>query len=196
MKYAVLLLLIAFSCKVESSFAQKFNGIECGKPLNETTAAFVAKGFVKQGNLDKDSKTTVFDGVINGKKHSVILVSTPKTKIVWKFAVILPKSYSWSSAKSEYLKYKEIFIGKYSEPVEDYNTFESPYEEGDGSEMLALKNEKCNYSCYFNDIEGNVLFILLNSISYGEANVWLHYQNKIATELNSIETSEIEQNIY
>jgi len=196
MKYAVLLLAFSFSFQIESSIAQKFNGVECGKPLNETVAAFLAKGFVKEQFDPNDPSYVRLVGYINGVKHDVYLVASKKTKIVWKFAVYLPASSSWSSSKSEFLKYKEIFIKKYGEPTSDYNFFSSPYEEGDGSEMLALKNDKCTYSCFFEDEVGNDLFIKLVSITYGKAQVVLHYQNKNALKLNNEEKSEIEQNTY
>ena len=149
MKYAVLLLAFLFSFQIESSIAQKFNGVECGKPLNETVAAFLAKGFVKEQSDPKNPHIVKLVGDINGVQHEVIVLATKKTKIVWKFTVWLPASFSWSSSKSEFLKYKEIFIKKYGEPSSDYNFFIPPYEEGDGSEMLALKNDKCRYSCFF-----------------------------------------------
>jgi len=196
MKYAVLLLAFSFSFQIESSIAQKFNGVECGKPLNQTVAAFLAKGFVKEQSDPKKPHTVNLVGDINGVKHDVHLVASKKTKIVWKFAVWLPASYSWSSSKSEFLKYKEIFIKKYGEPKSDYNFFSSPYEEGDGYEMQALNKDKCTYSCYFEDEDGNDLFIELVSIRYGEAQVMLHYVNKIACKLYNEETSEIEQNTY
>ena len=195
MKYAVLLLAFSFSFQIESSIAQKFNGVECGKPLNETVAAFLAKGFVKEQSDPKKPYSVNLVGDINGVKHDVYVLASKKTKIVWKFAVLLPASSSWSMSKSEFLKYKEIFIKKYGEPASCINLFSSPYEEGDGSEMLALKNDKCTYSCYFVDEVGSYA-IILRSYKYGEAQVVLHYENTIASKLDDEETSEIEQNTY
>jgi len=196
MKYAVLLLAFSFSFQIESSLAQKFNGVECGKPLNETVAAFLAKGFVKEQFDPKKPHYVKFVGDINGEKHQVSLLATKKTKIVWKFAIRLPVKSSWSSSKSEFLKYKEIFIKKYGEPSNDFNFFISPYEEGDGSEMMALYNDKCRYACYFKDEDENILGVKLQSITYGEAHVMLVYENKIASKLDDEENSEIEQNTY
>ena len=141
MKYSVLLLAFSFSFQIESSIAQKFNGVECGKPLNETVAAFLAKGFVKEQFDPKKPHYVKLVGYINGVEHEVFLVASKKTKIVWKFAIFLPLESTWSSSKSEFLKYKEIFIKKYGEPSSDHNFFISPYEDGDGSEMSALKKK-------------------------------------------------------
>lgn len=196
MKYAILLLAFSFTFQIESLLAQKFNGVECGKPLNETVAAFLSKGFVKEQFDPKDPSYVKIVGYVNGVKHEVFFLATPQTKIVWKFCVWLPITSSWSSSKSEFLKYKEIFTKKYGEPTSDYNLFSSPYEEGDGSEMLALKNDKCKYSCFFEDEVGNELVIELVSITYGEAQVVLHYVNKIASLINNKEKSQIEQNTY
>ena len=196
MKYAVLLLAFSFFFQIESLLAQKFNGVECGKPLNETVAAFLAKGFVKEQLDPKDPSSVKIVGYVNGVKHEVIVLASKKTKIAWKFAIFLPEKSTWSSSKTEFLKYKEIYIKKYGEPKSDYNFFSSPYEEGDGSEMLALKNNKCTYSCFFEDEVGNELFIELVSITYGKAQVVLHYQNKIACKLKNEENSEIEQDTY
>lgn len=149
MKYAILLLAFSFSFQIESLLAQKFNGVECGKPLNETVAAFLSKDFVKEQLDTKNPSYVKIVGYFNGVKHRVAVLASKKTKIVWKFCVWLPETSSWSSSKSEFLKYKEIFTKKYGEPTSDYNFFISPYEEGDGSEMFALKNDKCKYSCFF-----------------------------------------------
>ena len=196
MKYAVLLLALSFSFQIESSIAQKFNGVECGKPLNQTVAAFLAKGFVKEQSDPKDPCSVAFVGYVNGVKHEVIVLASKKTKIVWKFAIFLPEKSTWSSSKSEFLKYKEIFIKKYGEPEFDYNFFSSPYEEGDGSEMLALNTDNCTYSCIFKDEVGNGISIKLVSHTYGKAQVVLRYENKIASKLDDEENSEIEQNTY
>jgi hypothetical protein len=195
MKYAVLLLAFSFSFQIESLLAQKFNGVECGKPLNETVAAFLAKGFVKEHNNPKKPHWVSLIGYINGVKHEVTIYSTPKTNIVWLITVWLPASSSWSRSKSEFLKYKEIFIKKYGEPKYCFNFFSSPYEEGDGSEMLALKNSKCTYECFFDDEDGETQ-LRLSSYTYGEVHVVLGYRNTIAAKLEDEETSEIEQNTY
>lgn len=192
-RYILLFLLMLNS---GFSLAQKFNGVECGKPLNETVAAFLSKGFVKEQSDPNDPTYVKFVGFVNGVKHGVSVVASKKTKIVWKFVVWLPETSSWSSSKSEFLKYKKIFTNKYGEPESDYSFFSTPYEEGDGNEMLALKNDKCTYSCFFEDEVGNTLLIELVSIKYGEAQVVLHYQNKIASKLNKEEVSEIEENTY
>ena len=80
MKYAVLLL--AFSFQIEPSIAQKFNGVEYGKPLNETVAAFLAKGFVNEQSNPKEPQFVTLVGDIYGVRHKVIFVATKKTKIV------------------------------------------------------------------------------------------------------------------
>ena len=192
-RYILLFLLMLNS---GFSLAQKFNGIECGKPLNETITAFVAKGFVKKKFDPESPNLTSFVGSINGVKHEVGVVATPQTKIVWKFIIWLPETSSWSSSKSMYFRYREIFTKKYGEPNSDHSFFSTPYEEGDGNEMLALHDKKCTYSSFFDLEDGNGLIVKLVSYNYGEAQVVLHYENKIASLIDDKEKSLIEQNTY
>ena len=192
-RYILLFLLMLTS---GFSLAQKFNGIECGKPLNETITAFVAKGFVKNKFDPESPNLTSFVGSINGVKHEVAVNATPQTKIVWQFIIWLPETSSWSSSKSMYFRYREIFIKKYGEPNSDHSFFSTPYEEGDGNEMLALNNKKCTYQSSFYDEDGNGFLIKLASYQYGIAQVVLKYENKIASQIDDKEKSQIEQNTY
>ena len=59
-------------------FTSRNNGeyyIECGKPLNETVAAFLAKGF-KTKSDPKNPNLVSFVGDINGVKHEGMVVAT------------------------------------------------------------------------------------------------------------------------
>ena len=43
----------------------------------------------------------------------------------------------------------ELFTKKYGEPKDHFEFFSSPYYEGDGYELQALRKEKCNYISFW-----------------------------------------------
>jgi hypothetical protein len=118
----------------------------------------------------------------------VITVATPKSKLVWKFLVIPETHTDWYSTKAAFDKYVDIFTKKYGQPSDQYFFFRTPYKEGDGQEMLALKRDKlvCLHSW---EIPGGSITLLIDSIEYGEARITIHYEDmevsKIATEEKS-----------
>ena len=156
------------------SFSQIFNGVEVGKPLSITQNSLKSKGFIFNKN---NGDIHQYSGKVNGESAKISIVSTPITKIVWKLHVEISTRYDWPSIKSEFEKYSETFIEKYGEPKSKYNFFSSPYEEGDGYEMLAIYKDKCDYF-YSWEFEKYTIILKIDSYKYGEASIIISYENK------------------
>ena len=155
MKKSIFIILCClFSCAL---YAQEKHLEFKGTPLNGSLTSFVQKMKLKgyKTILTQDN-AVVMEGEFIGKNANIFILSTPKTKIVWKVGVNLEKEISWSSLKSEYRKIKESYIKKYGKPLHSFERFDEPYYEGDGYELQALKLEKCTYISYFETPEGMI----------------------------------------
>lgn len=176
-----------------TSFGQIFNGIEVGKPLDETKNTIKNKGFIFLKNLSDD--IAQYSGMINGESVVISIVSTPKTKIVWKLNVKISTRYDWNSIKNEFYKYSKTLTDKYDEPKNKYEFFSSPYKEGDDFEMLAIKSNKCNYY-YVWVFEKYSIGLQIVSTKYGEAYINISYENDYATTINDVEKGEINKRTF
>ena len=65
-------------------------------------------------------------GLFTGKWVEVLILSSPKTKTVWKVSVYYSKQESWTSLKSDYNEMVELFTKKYGEPKDHFEFFSSP----------------------------------------------------------------------
>lgn len=116
----------------------------------------------------------------------IIIVATPQSGIVWQVIVLMDKSSSWKTLKSDYFKYKELFNKKYSSyPFKEYEFFSDPYSEGDGFENQALRHDKCTYFSYWKLPEGDISV----SISKTEK-IKFTYEDKIGSDLDTKEKEE------
>lgn len=170
----------------------EFNGIRVGETFEITSKNLQEKGFVKKsstGNL------VIWEGVFSGKTGKVYTVSTPNSHLVWKLVVVPETHYSWSSVKWALDKYIQILSQKYGPAKDQFYYFKSPYEEGDGHEMLALKTDKlvCLYGW---DITGGTILLEIKSYKYGEAQIQISYEDGEATKINREEKSKIDQDTF
>ncbi len=170
----------------------EFNGIRVGETFEITSKKLQEKGFVKkldQGNV------VGWEGVFSGKTGKVYTVTTPNSGFVWKLVVIPETHTSWSSAKLAVQKYVQILSQKYGEVKDGFYYFKSPYEEGDGHEMLALKSDK--WVCFYTwEISGATIALELTSHKYGEAQIQISYEDGETTKINREEKSKIDQNTF
>lgn len=95
-------------------------------------------------------------GTFTGKDCEIYVFGTPVTDQVWRVTVYLPELSSWNAIKREYLNYKAQFDNKYS-LRSSYDFFADPYDEGDGNEVAAIKDDKCHYSAFYDAPGGNVM---------------------------------------
>ena len=155
----------------------EFKGIPITGNVDDFAAKLQALGYNPLTVID--NVTVVMAGQFVNKDCIVFLNSTPKTKQIYNVFVDLKATYSsWTSIKSVYHKYKDLYIKKYGQPEKDLHFFLSPYREGDGCEMIALKNNKCRYITRFKVSGGSIDVIMLNTCS-----IVFDYRNVVNEDL-------------
>lgn len=128
-----------------------------GIPIDGNISDFVIKLEAKNFSvIKKYGNNILMEGQFAGKSAEVFVLSTNKTKTVWKVAVYFNKKSSWYSLKSDYKEYKELFTEKYGKPSDTFEFFSKPYYEGDGYELQALRKDKCTYVTFFELETGNI----------------------------------------
>lgn len=201
LKKVLLLIVMAFMPILSYSQEDDLFLSEEGKHLSFRDVAIDGslKAFISQIKtkgfsplyVSEDNSGAILDGKFIGKEVDLVIVTTPKTKTVWKVAVDFEDQISWYSLKSDYLDLKSSLTIKYGVP-KSYEYFRSPYEEGDGYEMTAIYAEKCVYVSYFDVVENGRV---IGSISLGiqkretKGYIALHYEDatnaqKMRTEKN------------
>ena len=139
-----------------SAYAQEhmtFKGVSMGCNITTFVSQLESKGYTKKLLQDNGA---VLSGSFAGKDDCIIFVlCTESTKTVWKVAVKFPEQTSWYSLKSEYNTLKASYTEKYGTP-KSYEFFSSPYYEGDGYELQALRMDKCTYASYFSTPVGDI----------------------------------------
>ncbi len=126
-----------------NSFSQehmKFKGVEIDGTVEELSKKLIGVGFVKS------SEERVFDGSFAGDDDCMILIITTPNGLPYSIAVSRSDKDTWRSLKSDYENMKESYIKKYGKPSLDIHRFESPYYEGDGYELSAIKMKKATFA--------------------------------------------------
>lgn len=183
-------LLFAMMLMSTTFFAQEHLDFR-GVPIDGHVDNFIAKMKELGYALDENSDgVAIMEGKFIGKDVNLFIVYTPKTNIVWKVGVFFDKATSWSSIKSDYREYKELYKTKYGEG-KSYEFFSKPYYEGDGYEMQAVRKEKCRYTTFFECTAGNITVEISSNerilISYEDAiNVKLNRSEKTSSALDQI----------
>lgn len=103
-----------------------------------------------------ESNSISMRGTFTGKDCEIYVFGTANTNRVWKVTVYLPELRTWQAIKREYLNYKSQFDNKYT-LTSSYDFFENPYDEGDGREVEAIKEDKCHYSAFYDAPGGNIM---------------------------------------
>ena len=168
---------------VLSMFAQEhiqFMGIPINGHISAITPRLQAKGLTLKDKSNDDCY--VFTGKFAGYDEAEIFVfNTIKSKTVWKVVVYLPEKNEWSSLKSQYERLKESFNTKY-EIENEFHFFQSPYYDGDGYEMTALKTGKAHFVTFYKTQNGGV------SIGMSEfKQIRISYEDKINVEIQKKE---------
>lgn len=154
MKKALLIICaVLITIMAQAQEHMTFKGIPMNCDLSTFVAKLEAKGYVK---IYEKNSGAVLSGDFAGKSDCKIFVlSTEDSKHVWKIAVKFPEQTSWYSLKNEYSTFKTSYTEKYGKP-NVYEFFSSPYYEGDGYELQALRLEKCTYVSYFSTPQGDI----------------------------------------
>ena len=112
-----------------------------------------------------------------------LIIGSDRTNTVYKVGVMTQFIDSWSSLKSMYLRLKEQYINKYND-CQSFEFFSSPYYEGDGYEMQALRMDKCTYASYFETPEGII------SLEIKDKCIFITYEDAINLEKAKAEFGE------
>jgi len=169
--------------------AQQFNGVSVSGSFTSVIEKFKAKGF-KIKVLEEYG--AIMTGQLQYRPVELFIMATPKSKMVFKFAVYLKKQNTWDGLLDEYREYVQIMTNKLGEPDGDQEEFEFPYELGDGYEMTAVDVEKCKYSTvWFNKSNIN---IMVQISEYRQ--VKIVYENALMLERKNLEMDEINSKIF
>jgi hypothetical protein len=122
-KIKLILVFVLFLTNL--SFGQTVDGITLGKTEKEVISKLTSKGF-KLIDIPTKTQKRYKGRLSNGDDVELTIVSTPKTKLVWKL-MITTYAYSWSSAKSAFDNYKSKLVNKYGDSTTDHHFFTTPY---------------------------------------------------------------------
>lgn len=156
MKKLLLLITTLLSIVVlnaQTSEHLTFQGIPIDGNITEFTEKMNANGFVTVKTIDNGIR---MEGRFANMECEVYVLTTPKTKKVYKVVLYAPKDEIWSSLKSNYEKFQNLFTTKYGKPYNHFEFFSDPYIEGDGYETQALNKEKCTYFSLWKQETGNI----------------------------------------
>ena len=173
---------IAIGYAQDSISHLEFKGIPINGRIDDFVNKLEVQGFKITEKLDG---IVMMDGQFTGKDATICIVSTRKSKTVWKVVVKFSEKSSWSSLKSDYKYYKEMFVKKYGNPTNNYEFFSKPYYEGDGYELSALRNEKCHYISAF-ETKNGVVYLEISKFKKIEIN----YEDKANSNIMDREKEE------
>ncbi len=173
-----------------SSFSQSFDGVAIDGELSVAISKYKEKGYEV---ISKEKELAILKGTAAGKKINLFILTTPKSKIIYRAVIFLPTQEDWTSLKNDYEKYIEILTNKYGKPTSSYKSFKDPYTEGDGNEMTAVVTKKCQYATYWLDDKDNTNIAIEIS---NTKEVQITYENVKNTMLRDKEKSEIEKTVF
>lgn len=122
--------------------------------------------------------------------HDDVLIMvgfTPKTKKLWKVAIIAGDKAAYHRAKSNFETYEGLLTRKYGPPTDTYDFFKAPYEEGDGYEDTALSTGNYQKSSFWFNLPEGLMSIQLTK----EGWVTMNYESRVYGELNTKEVEAI-----
>jgi len=179
------IILLALVITSISLYSQEFMGIKIDGNKDVLVAKYKAKGF--KISVPPSENAVTMEGIVDGNKVEILIVSTPITHKVWQMQVYLEKDYTWSNIEKRYEKYLAILTEKYGNPTDSFNFFIQPYYEGDGYEMSAIKNNKVVYSTFWDYV----------NLSISEwQQVCIKYENHVNADLYQEEKKIIDKAIY
>lgn len=142
-------ILFIFVISIVSANAQEKLSF-MGVPVDGQVVTFVEKLKAKGLTIEKKEDIAYkLKGKFAGTNvDEVYVFYTPKSHLVSKVVVYFPKETTWSDLKNNYLRLKKNYDIKYKSD-KDYSFFLSPYDEGDGYEMTAVRVDKCRYAKFY-----------------------------------------------
>ncbi len=156
----VVVMFVSLFVLIFGVYAQhlKFKGIEITGTLDNVVKELKAMGYELEAI---ESDAAMLSGEFAGEDCDIVVYSTPISKQVYTILVSYEEEDSWYSLKADYLKFKRMFREKYNVIPKSTEEFHSPYYEGDGYEMQALRMSKCFYFSNFNVENGTIKVVIL-----------------------------------
>lgn len=134
--------LATLIASTNSLIAQKFNGVELNQNAQIVINSFIAKGWV-QSNKTKDY--TTLKGKIANEEVLLTIYPTITSRKCRKIMALYTSPKSWYDAVELYEQKCQLISNKYGIPTYINEKFYEPYYLGDGYELQALSNDKCDY---------------------------------------------------
>lgn len=172
-----------------SSYSQTFDGVPISGKLIDCVNKFKAKGYILTTNNETG---VIMKGKIAAQEIELYLYKTPKTLLVTKAVIFLPKKTTWTQLKNNYTDYLQLLVGKYGDYDKSASTFLDPYTEGDGYEMSAVSLEKCLYIAFWENRNNTNIMIEISKYSQ----VKIVYENVANMALKDKEKEELERNVF
>lgn len=147
------LVLFVFSLNMVAQEHMQFMGLPIDGSLDVFTSKLKAKGFKKKSSFE--SSITLWGKFANEIVELTVLAS-PRTETVCKIIVLFPKQSDWTDLKKDYLAKKNLYKSKYLFDS-SYEFFKSPYDEGDGYEERAVRQDCCRYFSFFKELDGGIV---------------------------------------
>ena len=116
----------------------KFKGIEMNIPIQEFANRLIGQGY--KHVISDDEYGIMLKGKFGGYTADVVILGNEEGITCGAGANITCKS--WSHIREVYTDFHQSLEQKYGRPVHSHMAFLPPYKEGDGKELVALKNDK------------------------------------------------------
>lgn len=184
-KNLFIILFVLFSNFVS---AQYFDGVKIEGDLVTAVNKFKAKGYTLVKYLDFGG--AVLEGKILNQKVEVYLVTTPKTKQLFRATIYLPKETDWYELKTEFNRYYQVLRDKYGIEDNKFDFFKKPYYEGDGYEMSAVLNEKVVFAAYWLNKDNCNIGVQISKYQQIEINYenvkWIEIAGRERDDINNV----------
>jgi hypothetical protein len=174
MKKIIALVLLFITILASAQEHLKFKNVPIDGSLNSFVQKLNDEGLAL--DLEKYSnQIAVLHGDFAGLSNCTFHILTTKSGTVCKVMVTSDNYYSWRTVKSEYNKYKELYLGKYTYEAE-YEFFSRPYYEGDGYELSAIALDKAHFVTFFK-AEGGGITVRIGAINSSKGFIRFIYED-------------------
>ena len=146
--------------------------------LTEWRQILKDKGFKIKETLSTTNDIAAI-GTFAGYDDCIVIIEySDIAHSVGKVIVGFPEETKWRYLKNQYNKLATMLSEKYGPCEIDRRDFDSPYYDGDGYEMSAIRRNKCTYRTLWKVTDGDI-FLAITS----EANIILMYVNTSVSQV-------------
>ncbi len=172
-------LLVCSSLMAQNDNHMKFKEISINGNIITFGSQLKSQGFTQNGD------SGIFKGQFAGDDCTLAVYETKTTKVVYQVIVVYnTEGDSWYTIKSDYKKLRDLYRSKYGKPTTDMEKFISPYYEGDGYELSAIRLGKCYYLSTWELPNGDI------NIGISEDTILISYEDRINSMINEEEDKD------